>query len=76
MEAEKLKASLVRKLKKFDWVPHADRVEVALNMQVSRPTIDNYINGKVGDMIFAERLIAALSKVSKIKKRKTKAPTT
>jgi transcriptional regulator with XRE-family HTH domain len=75
MEADKLKATLVRRLKKFDWVTHADRLEIGEKLGVSRQTIDNYIKGKVSKLSFAEKLIKILGKVPEARKRRTKPPT-
>lgn len=70
MEATKLKASLVKKLSKFSWVSYSDRLSIASKLMKTRPTIDNYINGKIGSMEFAEKLLHVLNKLPKPKKNK------
>jgi predicted XRE-type DNA-binding protein len=70
MEAAKLKKSLKVKLVKFIWVTHPQRRTIANLLNVSRPTIDNYINGKVCKLEFAERLLKVLNKVQKPQKIK------
>jgi hypothetical protein len=67
MESVKLKASLIKRLAKFSWVRHAQRLAISKEFSKSRPTIDNYINGDVANLEFAEKLIKRLEKVQKIK---------
>ena len=57
MESTKLKNSLTKRLTKYAWVTHADRLQIAAEMNVSRPTIDNYIKGTVSKLEFAEKLL-------------------
>ena len=68
MEAVKLKASLTKRLSKFKWVSYPERLQIASKLDVSRPTIDNYINGKAPNLLFAEKLLVTLSKIQKPKK--------
>lgn len=68
MEAVKLKLSLTKQLAKFSWVSYPDRLALASKLNKSRPTIDNYIKGKVANLVFAETLIRNLSKIPKPKK--------
>ena len=68
MEASKLKKSLTKQLTSYKWVTHPQRREVSDLLCVSRPTIDNYINGKLGKLEFAEKLLKVLRKIQKPKK--------
>lgn len=63
MEAVKLKKSLTSKLGKYEWVTYPQRLQIAADLNVSRPTIDNYINGRVKKLEFAEVLLKRLSKI-------------
>lgn len=68
MESVKLKSSLTKRLLKFKWVSYPERLQIASKLDVSRPTIDNYINGKVANLVFAEKLLNILGKTLKPKK--------
>ena len=65
MEASKLRAKLTKSIKAYIWVKYQDRLSIATKMEVSRPTIDNYINGKVRNLEFAEKLLLNLKKIKK-----------
>ena len=56
-----------KKLITYDWVPYAFRLKIAAKINKSRPTIDNYINGKGKNPNVSKILLDILAKVPKPK---------
>lgn len=65
MTTKELKKELKTSLSKYKWIKHNGRKDIALKMNCSRQNIDNYFDGKIANMEFAEKLIKHLSKIKR-----------